>query len=146
MRGLMCWFFSAWHRGAVRRIFEKLSDLACRVGNHCKKCIIMPIGLGLHLFFAASATEGHKKLKNIAFVRDFEHFDNEIDLAGVKGWEDMEVDNVKPQDGVILLGFMSTMTMSTLGRRTSMRKFRNCTFLHSVRSSPSLLRLHRGQG
>ena len=41
---------------------------------------------------------GHKKVKNIAFVRDFEHFDNEIDLAGLEGWEDMEVDNVKPHE------------------------------------------------
>ena len=41
---------------------------------------------------------GPKKLKNIAFVRDFEHFDNEIDLAGLKGWEDIEVDDVKPQE------------------------------------------------
>ena len=41
---------------------------------------------------------GHKKLKNIAFVRDFEHFDNEIDFSGLKGWEDIEVDNVKPQE------------------------------------------------
>ena len=30
-------------------------------------------------------------------------------------------------------------TMSTSCRRSSMRKWRNCTFLHSVRSSPSLL-------
>ena len=48
--------------------------------------------------------------------------------------------------GVILLVFMPTETMSTSGRRTSMRKFRNDTLLHSVRSSPSLLRLHRGKG
>ena len=40
------------------------------------------------------------KLKNNAFVRDFEHFDNEIDLAGLKGWEGTEVDNVKPQEMV----------------------------------------------
>ena len=41
---------------------------------------------------------GPKKFKNIAFVRDFEHFDNEIDFSGLKGWEDIEVDNVKPQE------------------------------------------------
>ena len=41
-----------------------------------------------------------KKLKNIAFVRDFEHFDNEFDFSGLKGWEDIEVDNVKPQGTV----------------------------------------------
>ena len=28
---------------------------------------------------------------------------------------------------------LATKTMSTSGRRTSMRKFRNCVFLHSVR-------------
>ena len=39
-----------------------------------------------------------KKLKNIAFVRDFEHFDNEIGFSGLEGWEDIEVDNVKPQE------------------------------------------------
>ena len=38
---------------------------------------------------------GHKKLKNIAFVRDFEHFDNEIDFSGLKGWEGVKVDNIK---------------------------------------------------
>ena len=67
----------------------------------------MPIGVGLHLFFAASATEGHKKLKNIAFVRDFEHFDNQIDLAGLKVWEDIEVVNVKPQ------GILSSLPLVT---------------------------------
>ena len=36
---------------------------------------VMPVGVGLHLLFADSTT----------FVRDFEHFDNEIDLAGLKG-------------------------------------------------------------
>ena len=50
IRGLMCWFSSAWHRNTFRCIFEKLS--------------------------------GPKKLKNIAFVRDFEHFDNEIEGLG----------------------------------------------------------------
>ena len=129
--------------------------LLAELGNTTKNCIIMPIGVGLHLFFAASATESHKKLRNIAFVRVFEHFDNEINFSGLKGWEDMEVDKRQVSKdcfvftaghGVILLVFMLTKTMSTLGRRTPMRKFQNCTFLHSVRSSPSLLRLHRGQG
>ena len=42
---------------------------------------------------------GPKKLKNIAFVRDFEQFDNEIVFfSGLKDWEDIEVDNVKPQE------------------------------------------------
>ena len=120
MGGLMCWFSSALHRSTVRCILENLS--------------------------------GHKKLENIAFVRDFEHFDNEIDFSGLKGWKDIEVDNVKPQEIVSslpvrdLAGLMPAKTMSTSGRRTSMRKFRNCTFLHSVRRSPSLLRLHRCRG
>ena len=37
------------------------------------------------------------KLKNNVSVRDFEHFYNEIDLAGLKSFECLEVDNVKPQ-------------------------------------------------
>ena len=37
------------------------------------------------------------KLKNNVSVRDFEHFDNEIDLAGLKSFECLEVDYVKPQ-------------------------------------------------
>ena len=41
---------------------------------------------------------GHKKLKNIAFVRDFEQFDNEIDVSGLEGWEDIEVDDVNPHE------------------------------------------------
>ena len=84
----------------------------------------MPIGVGLHLFFAASATEGHKKLKNIAFVRDFEHFDNEIDLAGIEGLgrhgsRQRQASRVcfvfTAGHGVILLVFMPTWTMSTSG-------------------------------
>ena len=39
-----------------------------------------------------------------------------------------------------------TKTMSISGQRTSRRKLRNCTLLHSVRSSPYLLKLHRRQG
>ena len=42
-------------------------------------------------------------------------------------------------------GFRPTKTMSTSGRRTPMRKLLNLTFLHSERSSLSLLRLHRCQ-
>ena len=37
------------------------------------------------------------KLKNNVSVRDFEHFDNEIELAGLKSFECLEVDYVKPQ-------------------------------------------------
>ena len=51
---------------------------------------------------------GHKKLKNTAFFRDFEHFDNEIDFSGLKGWEDMEVDNVKPQEIVSSLPLVTS--------------------------------------
>ena len=72
----------------------------------------------------------------------------------LEGLEGMRVDNIKPQKIVSFSrwsrcdhpGFRPTKTMSTSGRRTPMRKFRNGTFLHSVRSSPSLLRLHRCQG
>ena len=37
------------------------------------------------------------KLKHNVSVRDFEHFDNEIDLSGLKSFEFLEVDYVKPQ-------------------------------------------------
>ena len=41
------------------------------------------------------------KLKNNVSVRDFEHFDNEIELAGLKSFECLEVDYVKPHQKIV---------------------------------------------
>ena len=89
------------------------------LGTTTKKWIILSIGVGLHSFFVASATEGHKKFEKIAFVRDFEHSGNEIDFSGLKGWEDFEVDNVKPQEIVssLPLGHGVILLVSCLQRR-----------------------------
>ena len=76
---------------------SKYSPLHCR--DVVRSCLRSPrYFLTVRCIF--EKLSGHKKLKNIAFVRDFEHFDNEIDFSGLKGWEDIEVDNVKPQETV----------------------------------------------
>jgi len=38
-----------------------------------------------------------KKMKNNAIVGNIGHFDNEIDMAGLEGFEGMKVENIKPQ-------------------------------------------------
>merc|ERR1712176_828409 len=38
-----------------------------------------------------------KKMKNNAIVGNIGHFDNEIDMAGLEGFEGIKVDNIKPQ-------------------------------------------------
>ena len=55
-----------------------------------------------------------------------------------EGLEGLKVNNVKPQKIVSLLTVHKTVSASC--QRNSMRKWRNCTFLHAVRSSQYLLR------
>merc|ERR1719450_53491 len=38
-----------------------------------------------------------KKMKNNAIVGNIGHFDNEIDMAGLEGFEGIKVENIKPQ-------------------------------------------------
>merc|ERR1712134_4282 len=38
-----------------------------------------------------------KKMKNNAIVGNIGHFDNEIDMAGLEGFPDIKVENIKPQ-------------------------------------------------
>merc|ERR1711957_202984 len=38
-----------------------------------------------------------KKMKNNAIVGNIGHFDNEIDMAGIEGFEGIKVENIKPQ-------------------------------------------------
>ena len=41
--------------------------------------------------------EHMKKMKNNAIVGNIGHFDNEIDMAGLEGFEGIKVENIKPQ-------------------------------------------------
>merc|ERR1719198_64349 len=41
--------------------------------------------------------EHMKKMKNNAIVGNIGHFDNEIDMAGLEGFEGIQCDNIKPQ-------------------------------------------------
>merc|ERR1711953_474214 len=41
--------------------------------------------------------EHMKKMKNNAIVGNIGHFDNEIDMAGLEGFEGIRVENIKPQ-------------------------------------------------
>merc|ERR1712217_322830 len=41
--------------------------------------------------------EHMKKMKNNAIVGNIGHFDNEIDMPGLEGFEGIKVDNIKPQ-------------------------------------------------
>ena len=81
-------------REVVRSCLQSWEPLLLDVASSCQSV------WGYTYSLRPVQPEGHKKLKSIAFVRDFEHFDNEIDLAGLKGWEDMEVVSVKPQEFV----------------------------------------------
>ena len=52
--------------------------------------------------FNIIALDHKKKLKNNTFVANTGHFDNEIDFAHTEGFEDTEVDHIKPQKIVLV--------------------------------------------
>ena len=56
-------------------------------------------------------------------------------LAGSEDLDGMKVGNFKPQ----VVPFVFHVVLSTSCQNSSMNKWRNCTFLHSVRRPPSLL-------
>ena len=73
------------------------------------------------------------KLKNNVSVRGLEHFDNEFDLAGIKSFECLKVDYVKPQKIVssspFCHGVLVQVSMSTSSQKTSMKKVADLHFL-----------------
>jgi adenosylhomocysteinase len=44
-------------------------------------------------------SEDMSKMKNNAIVGNIGHFDNEIDMAGLIGWQGIKRQNIKPQVG-----------------------------------------------
>merc|ERR1711869_185785 len=83
--------------------------------------------------------EHMKKMKNNAIVGNIGHFDNEIDMAGLEGFEGIRVENIKPQvdrfvfpdgHGVILLASGRLMNLSCATGHPSF--VMSCSFTNQV--------------
>merc|ERR1712071_711928 len=87
-----------------------------------------------------------KKMKNNAIVGNIGHFDNEIDMAGLEGFEGIRVENIKPQvdrfvfpdgHGVIVL---ASGRLLNLGCATGHPSFvMSCSFTNQVLAQLDLL-------
>merc|ERR1711977_554714 len=91
--------------------------------------------------------EHMKKMKNNAIVGNIGHFDNEIDMAGLEGFEGIRVENIKPQvdrfvfpdgHGVIVL---ASGRLLNLGCATGHPSFvMSCSFTNQVLAQLDLLK------
>merc|ERR1712130_946436 len=91
--------------------------------------------------------EHMKKMKNNAIVGNIGHFDNEIDMAGLEGFEGIKVENIKPQvdrfefpdgHGVIIL---AAGRLLNLGCATGHPSFvMSCSFTNQVLAQLDLLK------
>merc|ERR1712139_416678 len=91
--------------------------------------------------------EHMKKMKNNAIVGNIGHFDNEIDMAGLEGFEGINVENIKPQvdrfvfpdgHGVIIL---ASGRLLNLGCATGHPSFvMSCSFTNQVLAQLDLLK------
>merc|ERR1711966_46074 len=91
--------------------------------------------------------EHMKKMKNNAIVGNIGHFDNEIDMAGLEGFQDIKVENIKPQvdrfvfpsgNGVIIL---ASGRLLNLGCATGHPSFvMSCSFTNQTLAQLDLLR------
>merc|ERR1712161_95869 len=91
--------------------------------------------------------EHMKKMKNNAIVGNIGHFDNEIDMAGIEGFEGIVVENIKPQvdrfvfpdgHGVIIL---ASGRLLNLGCATGHPSFvMSCSFTNQVLAQLDLLK------
>merc|ERR1711998_708855 len=87
------------------------------------------------------------KMKNNAIVGNIGHFDNEIDMAGIEGFKDIKVENIKPQvdrfvfpdgNGVIVL---AAGRLLNLGCATGHPSFvMSCSFTNQTLAQLDLLR------
>merc|ERR1711964_206790 len=87
-----------------------------------------------------------KNMKNNAIVGNIGHFDNEIDMAGLEGFEGMKVENIKPQvdrfvfpdgHGVIIL---ASGRLCNLGCATGHPSFvMSCSFTNQTLAQVDLL-------
>jgi len=88
-----------------------------------------------------------KKMKNNAIVGNIGHFDNEIDMAGIEGFEGIKVENIKPQvdrfvfpdgHGVIIL---ASGRLLNLGCATGHPSFvMSCSFTNQALAQLDLLK------
>merc|ERR1712125_87830 len=95
--------------------------------------------------------EHMKKMKNNAIVGNIGHFDNEIDMAGLEGFEGIKVDNIKPQvdrfvfpngTGVIVL---ASGRLLNLGCATGHPSFvMSCSFTNQVLAQLDLVNNWKG--
>merc|ERR1712054_335453 len=91
--------------------------------------------------------EHMKKMKNNAIVGNIGHFDNEIDMAGLEGFEGIKCENIKPQvdryvfpdgHGVIIL---AAGRLLNLGCATGHPSFvMSCSFTNQVLAQLDLLK------
>merc|ERR1711912_28712 len=91
-----------------------------------------------------------KKMKNNAIVGNIGHFDNEIDMAGLEGFEGIKVENIKPQvdrfvfpdgHGVIVL---ASGRLLNLGCATGHPSFvMSCSFTNQALAQLDLLRNYK---
>merc|ERR1712113_438111 len=96
--------------------------------------------------------EHMKKMKNNAIVGNIGHFDNEIDMAGLEGFEGIKVDNIKPQvdrfvfpngTGVIVL---ASGRLLNLGCATGHPSFvMSCSFTNQTLAQLDLLKNWQGE-
>merc|ERR1711937_491235 len=97
--------------------------------------------------FKIITLEHMKKMKNNAIVGNIGHFDNEIDMAGLEGFEGIKVENIKPQvdrfvfpdgHGVIVL---ASGRLLNLGCATGHPSFvMSCSFTNQVLGQLGLLK------
>merc|ERR1712019_322808 len=97
--------------------------------------------------FKIITLEHMKKMKNNAIVGNIGHFDNEIDMAGLKSSEGIKVENIKPQvdrfvfpdgHGVIVL---ASGRLLNLGCATGPPSFvMSCSFTNQVLAQLDLLK------
>merc|ERR1719478_405476 len=90
--------------------------------------------------------EHMKRMKNNAIVGNIGHFDNEIDMAGLEGFEGIKVENIKPQvdrfvfpdgHGVIVL---ASGRLLNLGCATGHPSFvMSCSFTNQTLAQVALL-------
>ena len=83
-----------------------------------------------------------KKVVNNAFVGNTGHFDEVVDWAGSEGLGRHESRQHQASENsfVFPIGRLQAYrTRSTSSRKSSMDRWRNCTFLHSVQRSLSLI-------
>merc|ERR1712127_1160359 len=91
--------------------------------------------------------EHMQKMKNNAIVGNIDHFDNEIDMAGIEGMEGIVVENIKPQvdrflfpdgHGVIIL---ASGRLLNLGCATGHPSFvMSCSFTNQALAQIDLLK------